>query len=591
MPLETDHIEAFEEPITKLYGEDYLYEIPRFQRPFTWDKDNFQDLVDDIVAAYEVQKENYGPPTDGIAPDSEVLAEYEPYFLGSIILNQETKTTERYQIIDGQQRLTSISILIAVMRDLMGQTWEIEEWPSNLQEFIYEPGNVARNKNETVRVKVRDQETDFFKNNVLNKGATLNPERENLTDPEEAMVTAIDEFSAYLQDWDGDPVGLACFLTQRVLMVRIATRSLKSAYRLFNVTNARGTPLNSADLLKSVNLHEIDKQDRDEYADIWENIEDQEGNDGLEDLIGYMRHIIQKDKNRSTIHEEFKQRVFSENPEFKGEQFIESLQNVYTTYQKRINDAVLESGDERQDIYYHNLVSLMRNVYPSEEWVIAVIFYDQQFDTGLYDFVTKLERRLGVAWYTRTSNNNRYKIVYDLLEIIDNADQPGDVLTHDALTELPPNTEEALETQLDASNFYRRGNFQWPKYLLLRLELSRHRNSTMMREYGNTITIEHILPQTPSRDYWQERFDDEFADRWADKLGNLVPLEGSKNYSVGNKPFDEKYEGYFANKISDMRITNELEKHDEWTPGKLKKRHNQLIEETKSVWLDDNQFS
>jgi uncharacterized protein with ParB-like and HNH nuclease domain len=586
--METDYIGATEEAITKLYGEDYLYEIPRFQRPFTWDKDNFQDLIDDIVSAYEIQKENYGSPIDGNAPDTEVLAEYEPYFLGSIILNREKNTSERYQIIDGQQRLTSLSILIAVMRDLMNESWGIDEWPSNLQEFIYEPGNVARNKSETVRIKVRKQERDFFKENVLTEGATLDPQRDGLSDPEEAMVTAIEEFSSYLGDWEGNPIGLASFLTQRVLMVRISTRSLKSAYRLFNVTNARGTPLNSADLLKSINLHEINKQDRDEYADIWEKIEEKEGNDGLEDIIGYMRHIIQKDKNRSTIHEEFKERIFNENPDFRGKQFIESLQSVYDTYQIRINDAVIESGNESTDIRYHNLVSLMRNVYPSDEWIIAMISYDQQFDTGHCEFITKLERRLGVAWYTRTSNNNRYQIVYDLLDVINEADRPEAVLESETLTELPSDADETLETYLDATNFYRRGNFQWPKYLLLRLELSRHRNSTTRREYGNTVTIEHILPQTPDADYWKERFDEEFADQWANKLGNLVPLEGSKNYSVGNKPFDEKYEGYFAEKVSDMRITNELEKHDEWTPEKLRVRHNRLIEETKSVWLKRN---
>jgi hypothetical protein len=145
-------------------------------------------LIDDIVAAFENQRREHGSPVDDEGnPVDEILQAYEPYFLGSIILNRETTTTDRYQVIDGQQRLTSLAILIGVFRDLMESEWSVDSsWPGDLHEFIYEPGSRARAKKETIRLKVREQEAPFFHSNVLERGSTLEVDGDaDLSDPEE----------------------------------------------------------------------------------------------------------------------------------------------------------------------------------------------------------------------------------------------------------------------------------------------------------------------------------------------------------------------------------------------------------------------
>jgi uncharacterized protein with ParB-like and HNH nuclease domain len=101
-------IDAQEEFVHKLYGEDYLYQIPQFQRPFSWTEENFVDLIDDLTDAYEVNSSSKGRMLDEEGRiNPEVKDEYEPYFLGSIILNEGSATGDRYDVIDGQQRLTS----------------------------------------------------------------------------------------------------------------------------------------------------------------------------------------------------------------------------------------------------------------------------------------------------------------------------------------------------------------------------------------------------------------------------------------------------------------------------------------------------
>lgn len=588
--MDSGQIEAEEEFLSKLYN-DYRYQIPKFQRPFSWTEENFADLIDDLTDAYDVGRDAHGPLLGESGGLNESTCDaYEPYFLGSIILNEGSDSGGRYDIIDGQQRLTSLAILIAVLRDLVDD----DDRAESLGKRIYEQRDPVMGKSETVRIRIRDRDQDFFEEHVLTRGATADapaPERGE-TEPEQNILQAIETFRTELVEWqdeeNGDLGDFAIFLTLRVVMVRISTNSLSSAFRLFNVTNARGMPLNNADLLKSENLSHIeDESEREEYQRKWEDMEEEVGNEGLERFIGYMRHLLVKEKSQKSIYDEFKERVFAENNSFRGADFVDNLERVFDIHRQRVYNATLESSSRPEKVYYHNLVSLMRDFYPSDEWVVALIQFDKKFDdeSSLLSFVEKLERRLTVDWLTGSSNTGRYSRVYSLLREIENADAPEEVLELPTLNEEIVSDGEAFEDALNLSNFYRKGNYQWPKYILMRINGERFDNRNSMVEYGNNVTIEHILPQTPDKEYWLSRFeDDHWRDDWTDRMGNLVPLDGRKNYKVSNKPFSAKYEEYFAKK-SDFPLVNELEDYDDWTPENLRERHERLVEEAKEIWL------
>lgn len=581
-------IDAKEEFVHKLYGEDYLYQIPQFQRPFSWSEENFVDLVDDLTDAYESNADNYG---DLLRPDGSFYKdrkdEYEPYFLGSIILNEGTDTGSRYDVIDGQQRLTSISILLCVLRDRAERGWT-----DSLDRFVQEERDIARVQEGEVRLKIRDRDREFFEENVLSRGTTLdvdNPENGD-TEPEQNILQAIETFDDRLEQWveeGNDLESLAAFLVQRVIMVRITTDSLSSAFRLFNVTNARGMPLNNADLLKSENLSQITEGERDEYQRKWEDMEEEVGNEGLERFIGYMRHILVKEKSRQSIYDEFSE-VFAERPDFRGKDFVGELESVFDVHRERVHEAELHSSEESKNVYYHNLVSVMRDFYPSGEWVVALVEFDKQFhdDELLYEFVKRLERRLTVDWLTGSSNTDRYTRVYRILREIEEADDPRHVVNLDSLTDGLEDDRADFEEALDVRNFYRKGNYQWPKYILMRLNMERYDNRNAKIRYGKNINVEHILPRNLKNGYWTQRFSDELQrEKWTNKLGNLVLLDGRKNYKASNRPFTEKYETYFTEKQNDFAITNELSEYDSWTPTKLQERHECLSEECLDIWV------
>ncbi|WP_338739083.1 DUF262 domain-containing HNH endonuclease family protein [Haloplanus salilacus] len=589
--MSESQIDAKEEFLNKLY-DDYHYKIPKFQRPFSWTEENFVDLIDDLTDAYDVGRDAHGTLLDDTGElNKRILSAYEPYFLGSIILNDGEDSGERSDIIDGQQRLTSLAILIAVLRDIVDD----EARANSLGGLIYEESDPIKGKSETVRLEIRERDREFFDDHVLTRGATEDAPKPETGDsePEQNILQAIKTFHDELSTWedeeDGDLGDFATYLTLRVVMVRISTNSLSSAFRLFNVTNARGMPLNNADLLKSENLSHIDDDDeREEYQRKWEDMEEEVGNEGLERFIGFMRHILVKEKSQKSVYDEFKDRVFPEDESFRGAKFVDYLETVFDVHRHRVYDAELDASTHAEEVYYHNLVSLMRDFYPSDEWMVALIQFDAKFDdeSALLSFVELLERRLTVDWLTGSSNTGRYSRVYALLREIEEAETPDDVLSLAVLNENVGEESDAFESALDLNNFYRKGNYQWPKYILMRINGERFDNRNSKVEYGNNVTIEHVLPQTPNNDYWLSRFDDDhWRDTWTDRMGNLVPLNGRKNYKVSNKPFAEKYEEYFKKK-SDFPLVNELEAYDEWTPDNVEERHERLKEEAREIWLE-----
>jgi uncharacterized protein with ParB-like and HNH nuclease domain len=173
-------IKAGEIYIKDLFNNKYLFEVPDFQRPFSWEKENFEDLFDDIQQAIQTNNERFGDKFD----------EYEPYFLGSIILwTKELKDdgSGKYGIIDGQQRLTSLSILVAVMRDLTKD----EDTKNDLQEMIYQKAKKALGTPESVRLDVRDKEKEFFRDYVLEPGGTKKAGLNKLSEPKQHIMDAI----------------------------------------------------------------------------------------------------------------------------------------------------------------------------------------------------------------------------------------------------------------------------------------------------------------------------------------------------------------------------------------------------------------
>lgn len=576
----TEKIKAKEYYVKDLFSDKFLFEIPDYQRAYSWTRENLNQLIDDIEDSIENNKDQYG----------EKFENYEPYFIGSIVLcSKEFKDdgSGLYDVIDGQQRLTSIIMLIATMRDLV----ENDEYKKVLSSLIYQKPNDLMGVKESIRVKVRGKELDFFKEYILSEGGTANileVDNSELEDAKINMVTAVKVFRSRFFDENEELLSdklnkFIRYLLQKVILVVITTDSFASAFRLFNVINARGLPLTNADLLKSENLRVIDEKSRIKYTDIWETDEGELGKEDMEMLISFMRTMKLNRKANSTVYEEFNKKIFVAESEYRGEKFIEHLHSIKEIYIQYILEGKISVENKEDEIYYKNLITVMKDFLSFDEWITAVIKFIEKYkeDKLVLDFVKALEKRIVIDWVNGNSFADRLARIYKILETIDKCEKGTDVIKSDVFIGDIERTSSYFANSLDDIEFYSKGRMMIPKYILIRLDMELRKKENL--QYSNKVMLEHILPRNAKEAYWTANFTVEQRRNWANKLGNLVIITGAKNSKINNKAFAEKIENYISKK-SEFAITDEIKVLKDWNMKAIKDRQESLVERCKELF-------
>lgn len=576
----TEKVKAKEYYIKDLLSNKFLFEIPDYQRAYSWTKENLKQLVEDIWESVELNK----------ARGNKEFDQYEPYFLGSIVLCSKEYKDDGcgiYDVIDGQQRLTSIIMLIAAIRDLIDN----EEYKKVLSDLIYQKPNVLMGIKESIRVKARGKEEEFFKKYILTNGGTelvKDLDMEELSEAKQNMVNAIEVFRDSFFNENGELLEeklneFIVYLLQKVVLVVITTESFTSAFRLFNVINARGLPLTDSDLLKSENLRVMNPEIRKEYTDIWESHEQDLGKEKLDQIIGFMRTMKLKSKVEESVYEEFSKKIFRNEPEYLGVNFVNHLTAVKALYDKYIIDGNLEGVSEEEKSYYKNLINIMREFLPYDDWMAAVIRFAEKFndDKLVLEFVKVLEKRLVIDWVNGNSFADRLNRVYGILEAIEGKDSLEEIKEAPVFLYDLERTTAYFENALNDIDFYSKGRMMIPKYIFVRLDMEKRPNEVL--DYSDKIMIEHVLPRNAKEAYWKDNFSADQRRNWANKFGNLVIITGAKNTRANNKPFAEKVEQYLSKK-SDFAITKEVLELSDWNMDSLKDRHESLVNRALELW-------
>ncbi|MGV1024396.1 DUF262 domain-containing protein [Clostridium perfringens] len=576
----TEKVKAKEYYIKDLLSNKFLFEIPDYQRAYSWTKENLKQLVEDIWESVELNK----------ARGNKEFDQYEPYFLGSIVLCSKEYKDDGcgiYDVIDGQQRLTSIIMLIAAIRDLIDN----EEYKKVLSDLIYQKPNVLMGIKESIRVKARGKEEEFFKKYILTNGGTelvKDLDMEELSEAKQNMVNAIEVFRDSFFNENGELLEeklneFIVYLLQKVVLVVITTESFTSAFRLFNVINARGLPLTDSDLLKSENLRVMNPEIRKEYTDIWESHEQDLGKEKLDQIIGFMRTMKLKNKVEESVYEEFSKKIFRNEPEYLGVNFVNHLTAVKALYDKYIIDGNLEGVSEEEKSYYKNLINIMREFLPYDDWMAAVIRFAEKFndDKLVLEFVKVLEKRLVIDWVNGNSFADRLNRVYGILEVIEEKDSLEEIKEAPVFLYDLERTTAYFENALNDIDFYSKGRMMIPKYIFVRLDMEKRANEVL--DYSDKIMIEHVLPRNAKESYWKDNFSADQRRNWANKFGNLVIITGAKNTRANNKPFAEKVEQYLSKK-SDFAITKEVLELSDWNMDSLKDRHESLVNRALELW-------
>lgn len=517
-------IHADPREIRKIFTDKYI--IPDFQRPYSWDRDQCDQLWEDFIDFYENQ-----------------TSKDDKYFLGNIVINP---AGEALSVIDGQQRLTTLLLLIKAFHSKAGTAVVLEECLR-----IKDPLTSQLTDELRLDSHVIDDDKKHLYDIVFNNGDNTPdcPLKANYTD----FCDKIDEWWK-LHNYSTDSLNrlILCLLDQIVLLP-IHCGSEDDALTIFETINNRGMSLSDADIFKA-KLHHAAGDKKDEFVKDWNALEDDH-----EWLFRILMHILRAKEGDSG--KEIGLRPY----------FTNSAKNRFSDWESVMNSLKMidNINNDWTPTPRINILWYILNTYPNYYW-----------NFPLYVFLNKYGKFDGETYNLPKVHNEEFTqlleytvkyffikgVVYNTVNYIKDAVFKTCVAI-EAEKDYLEEYKKITAVEIDTFN-QRIKNRQYGRYLKGLVLLSAYLNPKQnLRKFESFLCsnyhIEHILPKKWNNyDGWSETTWDEDLN----SLGNLIPLERNFNIYAKNEFFNRKKECYTESKVQDALDLTAL---DEWTPQAL----------------------
>jgi hypothetical protein len=498
-----------------------------------------------------------------------------PYFLGSIVLVKGD--APHADIVDGQQRLTTLTILFAAIRTLL-----TPEEAAGVTPLLCETANPILGTRSRYRLTLREQDKLFFcafvqqpdgieKLQHLNQ-AHLTDSQKNIRDNalffvKEATKLPPEQRSRLIQ-----------FAARRCSVVAVSTPDFDSAYRIFTVLNNRGLNLTHSDILKAELIGSISPEHQQAYTRKWESVEDELGREGFQELFAHIRMIYRKTKLSETLLQEYKKHIVPVGSD--AARFIDETLLPYADAYAIVKTSSYQSTSGAEEV---NGLLRWLNQIDNVDWMPPAIVFmarNNPDTASMVHFLRDLERLAAAQMIIRSNINERIARYGRVLVAME---QGQDLFSAASPLQLGPSEKQAVKMVLDG-NLYEEAKVRL--YVLLRLDSELSRGQATY-SYPS-LTVEHVLPQTPSKNsIWLRVFEnDDLRLKWTHRIGNLVLLPRRKNSEAQNYDFDVKKQKYFssAKGVATFALTTQVLNEKEWTPQIVERRQNQLVAALEALW-------
>lgn len=547
-------------------GSDTKLTIPVYQRNYDWKVANCQQLFNDLVAMVREKRTNH--------------------FFGSIVEIGGDYSGEK-QIIDGQQRLTTVYLLILALVKLL------------------EEGKIT--SSTMIPRKIRDSYLiDQYVDDVENlKRYRLQPVKHDAV----ALMRLFGPESGYIEN--SNQTTNFQFFQDEILKQRISVdelweaiqhlividislrRSEDNAQLIFESLNSTGVDLTEADKIRNFVLINLPADQQEEfYNKYWHPIEldTEEGNEYhvSEFIRNYLTFKLKKAPTMGKVYQVFKR--FVEQKKMTTEAVLQDLLK-YAGYEKQIRKS--QSPSDKVNVLLKRLAVLEVSV--TRPFILPLFDYWQEGKVNADEVATILGsvesyifRRLICGMQNNSLNKLFATLFSDSLKYVDQTDNYVDIINYLLLSKtevshFPTDDEfaESIETR-DAYNMRQQTKY----YLFDRLENqdSLERVNVIGGMQNNRFTIEHIMPQTLSSAWKKELGDDYQAiyDRWDNRLANLTLTAYNSSYS--NKSFYEKKTAENGFDHSGFRLNDFVKRCDQWTEKELQERSELLKQTALKLW-------
>jgi uncharacterized protein with ParB-like and HNH nuclease domain len=542
----------------QLMGNGLRYEIPKFQRDYSWEAEHWDDLWQDIRAL--------------------LADEDNEHYMGYLV--PQTSNNKEFQIIDGQQRLTTLSLLILstlkCLKELVDSGIEAENnlkrKDSLLNSYIgyVDPVTLISNN----KLKLNRNSDDYYKQHlVLLKELPLR----NTNSSEKHIRECFNWYYDRIKKEFNTGESLAAFIdniVDKLFFTVIEVTDQLNAFKVFETLNARGIQLSSADLLKNYLFFVVDEtkphiSEIEELENIWSKIVGKLGEQKFEDYLRYYWNSINKSVGKKNLFKNVKGNIKSK------EQVFELIRNLNDTADLYL--AIQNPEDE----FWRDKPEIPKSLKELKLFQIRQInslFLSALRNLEVENF-KKLAKICSVISFRYNIigglNPNAQEDVYNTVALKISSNKRFEVADFQTIYVSDLNFENDFSTK-EFRNTTR--NHKIVKYILSKIEVYQHKNE--IDPESDLFTIEHILPENAD-DTWGN-FTFEEINRSVYRMGNLTLLERKLNREAGQKGYVEKIV-LFAQSNSELTKTLP-DNFNTWNEDKLAARQRELAKHAKAIW-------
>ncbi|MFA5479732.1 MAG: DUF262 domain-containing HNH endonuclease family protein [Candidatus Muiribacteriota bacterium] len=535
--------------------KDYYFFVPDYQREYVWEADDqVEQFIMDIDNEFDGKVE---------------INSQKSYFIGSIII---VKNNDKFEVIDGQQRLTTIVISLCAFRDLL----DIQENKSSCKNYLKTIEELLSNfdmvlgKTE-VRLELQYEESKDYLTNLINKIKCTEDETPSIKKMKQAYDNLYKHYNFYLEQNLESLLKYVRYFLTKIELVVLESENLSSALKIFETINQRGAGLNAMDLVKNLLFSEASEDKFHKIKGIWKEIMKQlhkckEDSKPLRFLryfliARYHEGIIREDE----IYKWFISEVGKNVTEYESDPllFAKVLEKAAKRYSNLVNATILvkEGGD------YPSVTNIgFINKYMSRQHLILLLALDLNAKNEVIEYLAQqiesfffysntmgIQAKVNEVLFAKWAKELRGKnSIEEIEKIIEKTFVPY------IASKIPQFKNVFLNiTHIKYNPVYRL------RYILGKMEntVSEKANLPLNgNDFFSNLQIEHILPKTPKDGFITDEFSDiEDYNDMVSKLGNVLLLESTINQSINNYNdlkadwFEAKQKEYSK---SNLRMTN-----------------------------------
>ncbi len=590
--------------LTSIFGKDVRYLVTMFQRPYVWNmKEHWEPLWEDVRSVVErVQS----PSDDGDKPVTRSTVA--PHFLGAIVLEQiptGTGSIETRSVIDGQQRLTTLQVLTSAAQ-VTADAFGLNQQSRLLGKLLLNDRDLISEPDQEFKIWPTNSDRDCFRSIMRNESLSSLDTTMSMK-----LATAMHYFKSVLGSWASESnevereaqfAALVTALRDHLKIVAIDLDPDDNAQVIFETLNARGTPLQAADLMKNLLFQRAEQEGNSVETlyskywapfdrDVWRQ-EIRQGRLMRPALDVFFGHWLAMTKESETlIHQLFP--AFRANLSSSGRTASEVMADLSRSAEvyRRMERYLLNSVE---GLFFH------RHALMDTTTTIPLLLYifrlsEEELPVSRRHMaLAALESYLVRRMLCRFTSKGYNRIFLDLLSAVKARPSEADAVILRFLQQLEGESQfwpgdAKVRSSLAAIPFYTAFPRKRVCLVLEALEQSMRTDLSEHAHPDDALTIEHILPQ-----HWAENWrlpphlDPEVAtinrDRLKHTLGNLTLVTGKLNPTLSNGPWEEKKVGLRDHSV--LRLNWLLLKADpgDWNEDSIQSRTTELTESVLSLW-------